>query len=400
MCNFTGTSTDRAKYDDSDLMSVENWKGKGSELPHIGYEDESTEQNETYNFGQLIGAFLSPVLEEANDEKGSACKVTDSQGSDHSYCKPIFDCERRIYTTESKENTEYSYGKFVLNVNEKHFTSSPNTAVETDSNKASMTKRKTQTKGKYFRNYPEIRQRNKLLGLSKKPSLLPNGLICPPVKIDGKSYLVKKTCAFDSVVQILMTAAIDNVEYGEFLRISTNPTLQLINSLTEFGLKQKTYVERARILIDVSKISKCIETEERIISFNMDAEINIANMLKHILASAPSVVDTAVCSQCQGGTNTSVVIAPNQWYIGRHGFIALEKALEFYPQLHNVQCLNVVRCGGKVTITRKPQQHIFIELDVRPNTKCSRGLRCRLNQLPETLQLQIKGQESEHAQYR
>ncbi|CAL1672128.1 unnamed protein product [Lasius platythorax] len=71
--------------------------------------------------------------------------------------------------------------------------------------------------GKYFKPYPEIRQENMLLmenknTQQKKITLLPNGSLCPAVVVENHTYFLQNTCSFDSVVQVLATAGIDNVQ--------------------------------------------------------------------------------------------------------------------------------------------------------------------------------------------
>lgn len=105
---------------------------------------------------------------------------------------------------------------------------------------------------KYFKAYPEIRQRNALVGQKKKSALLPHGSLRPPIKIKDnkgqtKSYSVANTCAFDSIVHVLMTGAIDDFNYCAYLEASGNPTLRLVYDFIHKGLTQN--VLRKRVLI-------------------------------------------------------------------------------------------------------------------------------------------------------
>ncbi|XP_043269142.1 uncharacterized protein [Venturia canescens] len=85
-------------------------------------------------------------------------------------------------------------------------------------------------KSKYYEPYPDIRQRNILTASTSKPVLLPNGSICDqPIKVDGLKVFVKATCPFDSLVHILMTAALDSSEYASILEKSNNKTLRFVH---------------------------------------------------------------------------------------------------------------------------------------------------------------------------
>ncbi|KMQ86377.1 kda protein in nof-fb transposable element, partial [Lasius niger] len=106
---------------------------------------------------------------------------------------------------------------------------------------------------KYFKAYPEIRQRNVLVGQKKKSALLPHGSLPPPIKIKDnkgqtKSYSVANTCAFDSIVHVLMTGAIDDVNYCAYLEASGNPTLRLVYDFIHKGLTQNVLRQRVLIL--------------------------------------------------------------------------------------------------------------------------------------------------------
>lgn len=82
-------------------------------------------------------------------------------------------------------------------------------------------------KTKYYELYPEVRQRNLLTANTKKSSLLLNGGICKlPLKIDEVKVFLKSTCAFDSLIHIIMTGALDDPKYAQILEKSSNAILQ------------------------------------------------------------------------------------------------------------------------------------------------------------------------------
>ena len=101
--------------------------------------------------------------------------------------------------------------------------------LETNPMIADPNKPKYVKTSKFFGKYPEIRQRNMQTTKRIKPRLLPNGIRCRKgVKINDEIVFVKNTCAFDSLVQILLTRAIDNTNYSAFIEKSENSLLQFV----------------------------------------------------------------------------------------------------------------------------------------------------------------------------
>ncbi|KAM0736948.1 hypothetical protein ACS0PU_000041 [Formica fusca] len=269
---------------DSDLIAQENWREK-SLNEDIGYAvsiDESTESSKV------------PILTctQIHCTENSGIQSSIESLSDHSYCKNSElnirqDCSTLQHTIANSMNqVEFNLcEKPVLEMGERAPTFSE--IPQSCDNDLKIKKKKT----KYYELYPEVRQRNLLTANTKKPFLLLNGGICKlPLKIDGVKVFLKSTCAFDSLIHIIMTGALDDPRYAQILEKSSNATLQFTWTLINTGLTKEIYLKRAMLLKHLRY--PCIpevHTTNRILSYSMNALDSIANVVKRTLDSYPSV---------------------------------------------------------------------------------------------------------------
>lgn len=164
--------------------------------------------------------------------------------------------------------------------------------------------------------------------------MLSHGSLCPPIKIkenrgEIRSYSLTNTCAFDSLVHVLMTGGIDDINYCAFLKASSNSTLHLVYNLIQKGLTQDVLRKRVLILKSYYVSKPQIQTNLRVVSYTIDALDNIANIVRETLTTEPSIKNTTKCTGCKGKTYPTVVLEPNHKIIGKEGFGSLEKSLGF-----------------------------------------------------------------------
>ena len=116
--------------------------------------------------------------------------------------------------------------------------------------------------------------------------------------MEGCTYFLRNICSFDSVVQILATAAIDDVDYHRFLQKNTNSTLKFVYNFITQGVSKNLFVEKARILAGFcnTKVQAVIAGKE--ISREIAAWNNVANTIKYTLSSHPSKRNIEECSLC------------------------------------------------------------------------------------------------------
>lgn len=132
-----------------------------------------------------------------------------------------------------------------------------------------------------------------------------------------------------------MTAAIDDVNYFNFLKGSKNCTLRLVYNIIEKGATQAVFRERALILKNLYPCQPHMQTKIQVVSYVIHATDNIANLTHKTLFSEPSVRNTEICSHCEGRTYETIVLAP---IIVNKGFSYLETALCFRSPIFNIKC--------------------------------------------------------------
>lgn len=162
------------------------------------------------------------------------------------------------YTCDSKDDDLelhfYKESDFNTKTNENETTSSSfessNDDIENwrgkgknpNTNLSLAKKKKKSTK--YMDSTPEIeRILNKSLR-SKYQTLLINGNMKTPIKINKKRYLVSNTCAFDSVCIILAMAYTDSKYYQEYMKKSSNELLLFCEELAKNGPSSIIYKKR------------------------------------------------------------------------------------------------------------------------------------------------------------
>lgn len=137
--------------------------------------------------------------------------------------------------------------------------------------------------------------------------------------------------------------------------------------------------ERVRILVDIYK-TKIQRVINKVISYKIDAENSIVNMIKNMLSSNPSRYDIEDCSVCGKKIIFHPTIAPNHNIIWRKSFTALKETLEFWFPVYNIHCRH--SCPGKFTRTSNLNEHIIIELDIRHQKNLKKSLKCSLGEFP------------------
>lgn len=410
------------RFDDSDLMSVENWRGKASENDQCRFD---------YSFG--------------NDDENSAGNEDESHAiaevsvSDHSYCRTEKSKEKvgeggtRENSTEDEHNPMSPLCARVNGSSILNSFKTPDIAVcvlgdmpeiqttaESDimnrywdrndvpastpvnfdaaSKKTEISKKQS----KYFRQFPEVRQINSRIATKthrpKHACLLENGnCLTAPVKIQGELYFIQNTCPFDSFVHSLVTAAIDDPSYATMLTESENTTLQFVSRLVETGVSKEIYEERAKLLKCYYTAKPAANIENRIKTNIISAWDSIYNLVQLTMEkSSPSLRKVEQCTHCIGREFIDAMLTVNHKTIIKEGFRTLQKALDLRPCIFNIKCRN--DCPGTYTLFNHLGVHLFIDLDVRKDFRLQDSLRCKLSHIPKTMKFETEN--GSHSEYR
>ncbi|CAH0719089.1 unnamed protein product, partial [Brenthis ino] len=212
-------------------------------------------------------------------------------------------------------------------------------------------------RGKYLTPCPDIqiiRQRPKF---SLNLPLLVNGNSLGPAKIGKQFIAVRNTCAFDSIVQSMLTAYHDFATYYQHITESKNAIHDFVEALSKSGVSSKLYNERCVILKHTSEIKNGV----------LDCEINVATLIElHILPNTPSLEIKINCNDCQYEKISIIpVLELNPDPIFKEAMRGLQeavcKSVEHYVSKTRNECCFCK--GTNITKTFAGGSHIFLNLE-------------------------------------
>ncbi|EFN61779.1 hypothetical protein EAG_08141, partial [Camponotus floridanus] len=121
---------------------------------------------------------------------------------------------------------------------------------------------------------------------------IPNGNRCSVVRDKRQSFIVRNTCSFDSLCQILVCTASHNNIYRDKIKDYTSPIFSCVNELLRAGLSIKFYLNRVNAL-NIPQL-KPENRRNRIIQ--IVATANIANMATLMFQDYPSCIIEKRCA--------------------------------------------------------------------------------------------------------
>jgi len=373
-------------FNDSDLLSRENWRkkikslflcNKTEENKYLVLNDVMESSNE--NFEQLVkninDAYI-PINTNCDTEDLSLSALQNSKLSNienqisgttgietERNDSKILDYESLLVTNSKIKNELIIEQKTIQLETKKYFEYKP-------------------LHSKFISAYPEIKLNNKLVTKNIKCYLLENASYCGTYKIDGKIYFLKNSCPFDSLAQIVFTGVLDDPGYFAIAETSDNSFLKFIFKFVNNGPSHEVYKERIMLLKPLYEGTKIIiKTGHYKIIYSYNAEDNPVEVWMKLLKSIPSSRQIEKCDICGEHETVQLTLMLNHKIIIKKGFHALQKALKFREIIYK-RC----QCGGHSVLTTEINYHIFIELDIRTNLQ-STSKSCKLENLPIILTL-------------
>lgn len=163
--------------------------------------------------------------------------------------------------------------------------------------------------------------------------LFVNSNKCKPIK-QGHSLLnIQKTCAFDSIMQVVMSAIAANETYRNETKSFSDPIFRLANSiLTDGKLTVKHYDKRACILQDIPIFSDAIATYTRGIR-RLNANCNAAHLAEYIFKSAPSCIFQKSCTCQHTHTRQTITCCVNINILWQEGLHHIQRAINDVQEL-------------------------------------------------------------------
>lgn len=162
--------------------------------------------------------------------------------------------------------------------------------------------------------------------VAKLPSFK-NGLFCQPVIMGNLRLNLKRTCAFDTLFHLVVSAMASNHVYSKALEGSTNRTIQLARKILveKQKISASDYRERADILLQTGLFS--MESFTRKIK-QMDTECNVAHLAQYIFSDIPSYKTKIVCQCGYNVKNQNIIFGINIDVILCQGLVSMQKAID------------------------------------------------------------------------
>lgn len=133
---------------------------------------------------------------------------------------------------------------------------------------------------------------NKAVGIS----LLKNGSVCNATTVGKEKIVIRETCAFDSIFQVVANGICMSDAYKTAMITSSNLFLKLImDVLTRGKITANDYSTRATILCDIAPFVKKACTRNL---YSLNANCNAAHLAEILFADIPSSTTTYNCDNC------------------------------------------------------------------------------------------------------
>lgn len=129
----------------------------------------------------------------------------------------------------------------------------------------------------------------KLLGILKighQPEL-------KAVKVEAQLLSLSNTCAADSLVQIMATAAVDSESFNNFIKLEQKKSflLELVHYVSTKGISNKAYILRAKMLREI------VEPQKLPVGIlRLNCKGNAGSLATKLMRNIPSLKEVSRCS--------------------------------------------------------------------------------------------------------
>lgn len=220
--------------------------------------------------------------------------------------------------------------------------------------------------------------------------ILKNGNISDlkPVKIDGFSYTLTNTCAFDSLFHLICTSYVNSMQYSAYIdqEISYH-FFELVSTASKDGINAQTYRKRVVILIKVMGTLKTWNEHPSGLR-NFDCSCIMAFMIQNIFTNYFSLVTIKKCLNCSFTKRRENVTISVKLPTENLDFLNDALTSMFLDDPKSCQHCQI----GNIELVKEYGKQIFIEpyvpLTPRQNTDKDLDICVVLSEIPKTLTVQ------------
>ena len=248
---------------------------------------------------------------------------------------------------------------------------------------------------KFFRLCPEIKAHQRAAVITagkniKKKLLLNGNCFTEPIIVNKRKYMLKNSCPFDSIIQILAALAIDDPDYLNYLEESSNETCGFILVFIDSGAVKHVYGQRCWLLKDfinpvTHTISSCANASPHRMRI-IDVYSDVTEMWEFMMQNEPSLFPTRTYSYGNLEVKEVHSLLLNHKLIEENGFQELQSAIISHTSDEEQTCIRD-NCGHPVSIKFDVNAHVYIELDVRKSSDLQQSFKCKVTDFPNNISL-------------
>lgn len=188
------------------------------------------------------------------------------------------------------------------------------------------------------------------------------------MRIDKKIVLIKETCAFDSLIHLIMHSIGKECRYKENIQHLDHPTIKLaLNIINRGKLLMADYMTRAKILLNTNI---CQESRTRHVTL-MNANCNVSHLVDILFHELPTVTQLTTCNTCHTvQTRHFSTLYVNIGMLIEKGLGTVQEAID--DTQINTECTTKCKqCNNNIIRTYEYGPHILIDTSLLtdPNYK-------------------------------
>lgn len=205
------------------------------------------------------------------------------------------------------------------------------------------------------------------------------------LRINEVLVIIKETCAFDSLIQLVMHAIGKEYRFKEHIQYLDYPLIKLaVNIINRGKLIQSDYVARAKILLDTNI---CKKTSTRHIQF-ANANCNVAHLIDILFIELPSVTRIKTCNNCHFiQSRPFPTLHINVGMLIKKGLGTVQEAID--DTKLNKCVIKCNQCNSNINSTNEYSSHVFLDtsLITDPNYEHETHFQSTLDSITKSIDL-------------